>query len=119
MKTDKPHTDTRDCLLDLINFIQEQIERAKADPSDQVAAVDAARGVVPYIQDRLRGDDFLQTIFMLTFDEQVTSVHWNDWWTKFSKLPPTEFSEKVDALLDPESGPITILRQQLSKRSTG
>jgi hypothetical protein len=117
MAADKPHTDTRECLLDLINFIQEQIERAKADPLDRVAAIDAARGVVPYLQNRLAEDKFLQTIFALTFNEQVTSANWSDWWTKLSKLGQKEFTDTVDALLDSDSGPLTILRQQLSQTS--
>jgi len=113
LDANKSHTEVRACLLDLLNFIAEQIERARNDHTEQHIAIDAARGVIPFIQSRLKEDDFLQTIFMLTFDQQVTAPQWRHWWETLSKLSPQEFSKEADTLLNPEKGPLATLRRQL------
>ena len=109
------HTDLRACLLDLLNFIAEQVEQAKRDPAEQYVAVDAARGVIPLMRSRLTEDNYLKTIFMLTFDQQVEEPWWRDWWENFAKLTPEEFSKEADKLLGPDTGSIAVLRIALTQ----
>ena len=112
------HTDLRACLLDLLNFIAEQIERAKCGPAEQYIAVDAARGVIPLMKSRLTEDDYLKTIFMLTFNQQVEEPWWREWWENLAKLTPQEFSIEADKLLNPGTGSIAALRQVLTQPQT-
>ncbi|HEU5019341.1 MAG TPA: hypothetical protein VFT69_15380 [Pseudolabrys sp.] len=107
------HTDLHACLLDLLNFIAEQIERAAHDPVEQYVAVDSARGVIPLMRSRLGEDDRLKTIFMLVFEQQVEEPWWREWWDRFAKLEPQEFSKEADKLINGETGSIAVLRQSL------
>jgi hypothetical protein len=92
-------TNTRDCLLDLLRFIEEQIQQAKTDAADQLAAVDAASGVVPLIMRRLDESEHFKTTFMLAFDNQFDRIRWHDWWEQFAKVGPEDFSAQADNLL--------------------
>jgi hypothetical protein len=93
------HTDLRGFLLDNLNFIQEQIEQAQNDPSDRRAAVDAARGVVPFLRERLCGlDDPLQATFMLLASEWWADNHWTDQWDALNNA--NEFDNLAKNLID-------------------
>ena len=51
------------CLKDAIEFMIEQLTAAKVSPLDQFAAIDAAQGMLPYIQEKLSKDVFLNTMW--------------------------------------------------------
>jgi hypothetical protein len=59
----------RDFVLDLLNFVAEQIELAKANPADQLAAIDAASGVIPVLKSRL--DDDLKSTFGIVLQNRL------------------------------------------------
>ena len=59
----------RDFVLDLLNFVAEQIELAKANPADQLAAIDAASGVIPALKSRL--DDDLKSTFGIVLQNRL------------------------------------------------
>jgi hypothetical protein len=91
------HTDLKSFLLDNLNFIQEQIELARNNPSDRHAAVDAARGVVPFLRERLCGlDDPLQTSFSLAVGYWWEGNNWTEAWDRLGKAE--EFETQAEAL---------------------
>jgi hypothetical protein len=47
-------TDATDCAYDLFSFMEEQIEVAKSNPADQLAAIDAASGAIPIVEKKCR-----------------------------------------------------------------
>jgi hypothetical protein len=90
------HTDLKSFLLDNLNFIQEQIEQAQNDPSDRRAAVDAARGVVPLLRERLCGlDDPLQTSFSLAAGQWWEGNNWTDSWNRLIRRMSSMFRQET------------------------
>jgi hypothetical protein len=80
------HTDLKSFLLDNLNFIQQQIEQAQNNPSGRHAALDAARGVVPLLRERLRGlDDPLQASFSLAAGQWWEGSNGTDSWDRLNK----------------------------------
>jgi formate dehydrogenase maturation protein FdhE len=119
-KSNAYHTELHACLFDLLNFIEEQLERAKSDPTEQYVATDAARGVIPLMRSRLAENDHLRTLFMLVFNKQVEEPCWREWWEQFAKMTPQEFSEEANKLLNSDDGVIGVLRKLLiESRSQG
>jgi hypothetical protein len=107
-------TDMRDCLIDLLSFIEEQVELAKKDVADQYAAIDAARGVIPLLKCRLKEKEEILTSFMLTdFAQQFEAADWRDWWEDFARAGTPAFSKKADGLLET----ITVLKSILAEES--
>ena len=91
-------TDLKAFLLDNLNFIVEQIELAQNDPSDRRAAIDAARGIIPLLRERLCGlDDPLQATFMLVASEWWAGNDWTETWDKLSKAE--EFDAQAKSLI--------------------
>ena len=98
----------RDFVLDLLNFVAEQIELAKANPADQRAATDAASGVIPVLKGRL--DDYLKTSFVLALQNKFDGDTWRKEWNELAAMnSPEEFRTAADALLDT----IDILRRDV------
>ncbi|MGC2410505.1 MAG: hypothetical protein WA441_11060 [Methyloceanibacter sp.] len=92
--------DLRDFMFDLLNFIEEQVELAKANPADQAGAVDVASGAIPLLVSRLSEDGRLQAVFMFVFrGEQYEEPGWQVWWNEFGLSPPDEFAAKADDLI--------------------
>ena len=80
----------RDFALDFLNFVVEPIKLATATPADQLAAVDAASGVIPVLKSRL-GDD-LKTIIALVLGNKYDGATWRKEWGDFAALnSPEEF----------------------------
>jgi uncharacterized protein (DUF2267 family) len=87
-------TEAQTSLLDLLDFILEQIECAR-HLSDRAAAIDAARGVVPYLRDRLEGTEF-QSKLVLLFGDLMFAGHWSENWTvKESEAEFTTFAKDL------------------------
>jgi hypothetical protein len=93
-------TATRGFLHDLFQFIEEQIQQALSDPSDQFAAVNVAAGAIPCIRRRLEEDEFVKTQMMLLFDNQCCDPGWAKWWEKLAKMPPADFADVAKKSLD-------------------
>jgi len=89
-------TEARASLLDLLDFILEQIECAR-HPSDRAAAVNAARGVVPYLKDRIKGTEF-QPKLALVFGDLMFAGHWSENW--IVKESETEFTTFANDLVE-------------------
>ena len=80
----------RDFALDFLNFVVEPIKLATATPADQLAAVDAASGVIPVLKSRL-GDD-LKTIIALVLGNKYDGATWRTEWGDYDALnSPEEF----------------------------
>ena len=94
----------------MMDFIAEQIEQARF-PSDQFAAVDAARGVIPFMKSRLAEDEVLLTTFMLVFGELMFVGHWEETWTRIAKESADQFVKSADDII----GAIDALRAVLQK----
>lgn len=104
------HTDLKGFLLDNLNFIQEQIEQAQNNPSDRRGAVDAARGVVPFLRERLVGlDDPIAVLFSLAVGQWWEGANWTDSWDKFNK------GDDFDAQARDLINAITTFRQLLTE----
>jgi hypothetical protein len=108
--------DLRDVLADLLDFMEEQIKGAVENPDDQLAAVDAASGVIPLMRDRLYAkagtpedevlthlapeDRILPTQFLFVLGNAFESGWWREWWDRLAKLQPWEFREEATSLLE-------------------
>ena len=57
-------TPIADFLADLLDFMQEKIDEAIADPTSQLAAIEEAACSVPVMHDRLGEDDVIWTNFV-------------------------------------------------------
>jgi hypothetical protein len=102
------HTDLKAFLLDNLNFIVEQLELAQNDPSDRRAAVDAARGIVPLLRERLCGlDDPLQATFMLLASQWWADNHWTETWDQLNKAD--QFDAQARSLISV----INVFRREL------
>jgi hypothetical protein len=109
--------DLRDFLLDLLDFLEEQIEQAMFDPADQRAAVDAARGVIPLIRRRLDSDQepeaqSLWASFVLAPGNKFEDRYWRRAWDDLATMPPEEFREAAKVLMDT----VEALRQVVNNR---
>jgi hypothetical protein len=101
----QPLCNPRDFVVDLLNFVAEQIELAKTNPADQLAAIDAASGVIPLLKSRL--DDYRKTSFVLALGNKFDGDTWRKEWDELAAMKsPEEFGSAADALL----GTIKILR---------
>jgi hypothetical protein len=87
--------DLRSFLLDSIEFMIEQTELARL-PNDQVAAVDAAGGIVPFIKARLSEDHAIASPLILVLQELLASEQW----AKMARDPSEAFLSKIDNILD-------------------
>jgi hypothetical protein len=96
-------------LLDLLDFILEQLECAR-NPADRAAAVEVARGTVPYLKDRLEGTDF-EASFNLLFGDLMFVGHWSENWTV--KETEAEFTTFADDLVERVNRAKHILEQPL------
>jgi hypothetical protein len=56
-------TDFTHFMLDGLSFIEEQIEQTQVSAADQYAAVHVAAGIMPMIESRLQGHDYLIAAF--------------------------------------------------------
>jgi hypothetical protein len=83
-------------MLDSLSFIEEQIEQAQVNAADQYAAVHVAAGIVPMIESRLQGHDYLIAVFQLT----IQDIFRPNWWEKFAEMKSEEFSAKSGWLLE-------------------
>jgi hypothetical protein len=85
---------SRECLQDHLDFMIEQIELAKASPSDRDAAIDTASGSIPYIRSRINNDGLdprCLALFAMRIDNQL--------WLEVAKEKPEDFIKTVDRLV--------------------
>jgi hypothetical protein len=75
---------------------EEQIEQAQANVSDQYAAVYVAAGIVPLIESRLQGHDYLIAVFQLNLQE----IFRPNWWKELAESKPEDFAMKSSWLLE-------------------
>jgi hypothetical protein len=109
--------DLHDFLLDLLDFIEQQIEQAMSDPADQRTAVDAARGVIPLIRRRLATDQepearALWAYFVLAPGSKFEDRFWRKAWNDLATMPREEFREAGRVLMDT----VESLRQVINNR---
>ena len=107
-------TPIADVLADLLDFMQEQIAEAIADPSSQLAAIEEAACAVPVMHDRLREDDVIWTNFVLVLGVRIERNHWRDWWTAFAKMEREEFLREAGELTGPD-GRLATLKSVLKR----
>jgi hypothetical protein len=89
--------DPRDFVLDLLNFMAEQIELAKANSAHQLGAVDAASGVIPLLKGKL--DDDLKGKFGLALQNKFDRT-WRQEWDELAGMQSSEeFRKAASALL--------------------
>jgi hypothetical protein len=86
-------TRLRHCVWDSLGFIAEQLQEALS-PTDQFAAVDAAKGVVRKLQSRLTRDERLcaHVACCLPFSPYLFQPDWQDRWMELAELPSSIFS---------------------------
>jgi len=104
-QTSRFRCDLRDFLLDLLDFVEEQIEQAVSEPADQRAAVDAASGVVPVIRDRLNSDpspqvEALWASFLLVPGNKFEERYWRTEWDALEIMAPDDFREAARVLIE-------------------
>ena len=89
-------TDATDCVHDLFSFMEEQIELAKSNPADQLAAIDAAGGVIPILEKRLETHKTLPQLLVLfgDFASLRRRLH------ELAAMDRTEFEAKVGGVLE-------------------
>jgi hypothetical protein len=103
--------DLRDFLDDCLSFMQEQLDEAVANAQGQIAAVNAASGVIPLMGKRLCAEDpalGLAFLFVLGY-ERFSKEHWRDEWDNIARLKRSKFLEEAS---DITSG-IAVLRERL------
>jgi hypothetical protein len=88
----------------LIDFIEEKIREALADPTAQFGAVTEAAGAVPLMMDRLQEDKTKQTQFILIF-----GLSWRDDWQDLARMEREEFVREANTLLPP-AGELQTMR---------
>jgi hypothetical protein len=88
-------TDATDCVHDLFCFMEEQIELAKSNPADQLAAIDAAGGVVPILEIRLENHKTLPQLLVLFGDFASLRRQLNE----LAAMDRTGFEAKVGGIL--------------------
>lgn len=104
-------------LLDLLDFMAEQIEMAKSN-ADRAAALSAASGAVPFFNSRVWENDFVTTNVMLSQMEHWTlSPNWRENWSKLVKEPADQFVKSVDDIIAAVCGTKSILESILSAPS--
>src|SRR5690349_13131480 len=93
-------TDVTAFVLDTLAFIEGQIECAKRDPKDQVAAVDAACGVIPFFRERMLGLDHpITPTLMFVFDDWYEHSEWERHWKELGTKAPKDFCLESEKLL--------------------
>jgi hypothetical protein len=110
----KRRTDLVDCLLDLLDFIEEKVREALADPACQFAAVNEAAGAIPLMRDRLQEDGQKWTLFVLAFGTKIEEGYWQDWWQAFAKIDREKFLKEGNALIA-SNGPVQNLKNMLTQ----
>lgn len=103
-----PRTSVADFVLDLLDFVEEKIREAIADPASRFAAITEAADAIPVIRHRLRHDS-QRLQFALVLGSKFEADHWRDWWDKFAKMERDEFSSEAAALIR-HDGAIAALR---------
>ena len=87
-------------LLDVLDFMIEQIDLARSD-FDRATALDAASGAIPLLKSRLRENPSIGAKLALSPLEIWTlSPHWQDNWSNLAKEPSDQFSKSADALIE-------------------
>lgn len=92
-------TELRPWLDDALDFIIEQIELARSSPLDQFPAVGAAQGVIPYLQSRLKEDEFLAANFALVLEQRIDPGHWERIWAEMAKESPDRFAKSAEDVI--------------------
>jgi hypothetical protein len=105
-------TPIADFLTDLLDFMEEKIDEAIADPSSQLAAIEEAACAVPVMHDRLGEDDVIWTNFVLVLGVRIERPYWRDWWTAFSAMEREEFRREASELVGPD-GRLGVLKSVL------
>jgi hypothetical protein len=85
-----------DCVHDLFSFMEEQIKLAKSNPADQLAAIDAASGVIPIIEQRLESGTTLTAQIVLLFGDFASLRRQLN---ELAAMDRAEFEEKIDDVL--------------------
>jgi hypothetical protein len=92
----------RHCVWDAIGFIIEQLQEALSHPTDQFAAVDAARGAIRQLQSRLARDGRLHahTAWCISFNPYVFEPDWQDRWMELANKPTSAFATEARQLIE-------------------
>jgi hypothetical protein len=91
----------RFCVWDSLGFIVEQLQKALS-PTDQFAAVDAAREAVRQLQSRLTRDERLcaHVAWCLPFSPYLSQPDWQDRWMELAKSPPATFAIEARRIIE-------------------
>jgi hypothetical protein len=101
-----------DFLSDLLDFIDEKMAEAVADPRSQLAAIEEAACAMPMIRDRLGEDEVMWTKFVLVLGIKIERAYWRDWWDNFAELEHEDFLREAGQLTGP-GGTLDVLRSLL------
>jgi hypothetical protein len=78
----------------------EQLESAMS-PSDQLAGVDAARGVIPYLRSRLAEDNLVAARVALSVPfGRYVEQDWEAVWKELANEPPNIYAEGSARLIE-------------------
>jgi hypothetical protein len=92
--------DLRRCIQSLLDFIVEQLELGKSPP-DQLAAVVAAGGVIPYLRSRLSKDNNIAAYVLLAFPfGRYVQQDWDDVWKQLANEPPNTYAKSAVEIID-------------------
>jgi hypothetical protein len=84
--------------MEVLTFIEEQIARAKADPSEQEAAVVECACAVKIFKRQIEPDKLRATQAMLA-SNAIYNGTWMAEWEKLGNQSAAVFSEKADEML--------------------
>jgi hypothetical protein len=94
------HCDLLPFLLDILDFVIEQIELARSD-ADRAAALDAASGAVPLLNSRAWENQSVGAVIALSpLEPWLFSPHWQENWINLAKEPSDQFAKSADALIE-------------------
>ncbi len=91
-------SELRPWLIDTLNFMIEQLNQARV-PSEQLVAVDAVAGLLPYLLVRLKEDTTIAAHFALALDVWIDPNHAKRVWNLLANEPPATFAQSANDLI--------------------
>jgi hypothetical protein len=87
-------------LLDLLDFIGEQVECSRSE-ADRAAAIAAASGSIPLLKSRLWENESLGAVLALSpLEAWVLSPFWQENWNNLAKTPSDQFGKAADEFVE-------------------
>jgi hypothetical protein len=116
MQTTPPprRTALTDFLFDLLDFVEEKINEAVADPMSRAWAIEEAACAMPVMFDRLSEDEGIGLRFVLVLGNKIEKRYWPDWWDDFAKMEDEEFLREAGELTR-KGGALHALRAVLKQ----